>query len=110
MLRIFAIALLALAAALPLQAATPVNVNTADAVTIAEALDGIGPAKAAAIVAWREEHGPFKNVDELGEVKGIGAATLERIRSTVQLSDGGAKAGAAAKSKPRKAKKAAEEE
>ena len=96
---------LALSLALPLHAATPVNVNTADAAAIAKALDGIGPAKAAAIVAWREEHGPFKSVDEVGKVKGVGAETLERNRSAILLSGDGAKAEAA----PGKARKAEEE-
>lgn len=83
---------LALSLALPLHAATPVNVNTADAAAIAKALDGIGPAKAAAIVAWREEHGPFKSVDEVGKVKGVGTETLERNRSAILLSGEGATA------------------
>jgi competence protein ComEA len=73
-------------AALGADAATPVNVNKADAATIAKSLDGIGPAKAAAIVAWRDAHGPFKNVDEVGQIKGIGAATLERNRQAILLS------------------------
>ncbi|WP_266160100.1 ComEA family DNA-binding protein [Dyella silvatica] len=77
----------ALALALPAFAATPVNVNKANAETIAQSLDGIGPSKAKAIVAWRDEHGPFKSVDDLIQVKGIGEATLERIRSSVLLSD-----------------------
>lgn len=59
---------------------TPVNVNQADAATLASAIVGIGPAKAAAIVAYREEHGPFKTVDDLLLVKGIGEATLEKNR------------------------------
>jgi len=66
--KIAAIAGLTLALALPAFAATPVNINTADAATIAHALDGIGLTKAQAIVAFREEHGPFKNVDDLTQV------------------------------------------
>jgi competence protein ComEA len=88
--------LLSLAMALPAFAATPVNVNKADAATLAKSLDGIGHAKAEAIVAWREEHGPFKSVDDLGQVKGIGPATLERNRSAILLDD----AAGTAKAKP----------
>lgn len=88
----FAILLLALSMLLPAWASTPVNINTADAATIAHALDGVGPSKAAAIVAWREANGPFKNVEDLGQVKGIGPATLERNRTAILLSDAGAEA------------------
>lgn len=76
-----------LALALPAWAATPVNVNKADAATIAHSLDGIGASKAEAIVAWREAHGPFKTVDELTQVKGVGPATLERNRDAILLTD-----------------------
>jgi competence protein ComEA len=101
--------LITLALALPAFAATPVNVNKADATTLAKSLDGIGHAKAEAIVAWREEHGPFKNVDELGQVKGIGAATLERNRDAILLSDGAGDSKAApAKAKLKPAKPAGE--
>lgn len=80
---------LALALAVPglLLAATPVNINHADAATIAKSLDGIGQSKAEAIVAWREAHGPFKKADDLNHVKGIGKATIERNRSAIQLGD-----------------------
>lgn len=61
-------------------AAEPVNLNSADAETLAAEIDGIGPAKAAAIIAWREENGPFRTVDDLLLVQGIGAATLEKNR------------------------------
>jgi len=85
------LATLALAATLALpalaDAATPVNVNRADAATIAKSLDGIGAARAEAIVAWREAHGPFKKADDLGHVKGVGKATIERNRSAILLAD-----------------------
>ncbi|HEY0197373.1 MAG TPA: helix-hairpin-helix domain-containing protein [Rhodanobacter sp.] len=70
-----------------LLAATPVNINTADAATIAKALDRIGQSKAQAIVAYREAHGPFKKVDDLNHVKGIGKATIELNRSAILLAD-----------------------
>lgn len=49
-----------------------VNINTADATTIANALVGVGQAKAEAIVAYRKEHGLFKTPEQLADVKGIG--------------------------------------
>lgn len=85
--------------ALPLQAAEPastpaatavapvaaINLNTADAATLSEALSGIGAAKAEAIVRHREANGPFTQVDDLLEVKGIGAATLEKNRARLTV-------------------------
>jgi competence protein ComEA len=66
-----------------------VDINTADAATIAAALNGVGPAKAEAIVAYRTEHGPFKSIDQLVEVRGIGLATVDKNRELIVL--GGAK-------------------
>lgn len=56
------------------------NLNTADAPTLQKELNGIGKAKAEAIVAYRDANGPFASVDELLEIKGIGNALLERNR------------------------------
>ena len=67
--------------------ASPVNINTADAKTIGEALSGIGMKKAQAIVKYREEKGAFKTVEELVNVDGIGEKTVEKIKSDVLLSD-----------------------
>lgn len=58
----------------------PVDINTASAEMLADAIDGVGMHKAEAIVRYREEHGPFASVDELVEVRGIGPKTLERSR------------------------------
>lgn len=70
----------------PLSAfSAPVNVNTADAAALAENLNGVGPKIAAAIVAYRKEHGPFRKVEDLLQVKGIGPKILERIRPDVRL-------------------------
>lgn len=60
-----------------------VNINTADAETLALALDGIGMAKAQEIIVYREQNGDFKTVDDLQNVRGIGKATLERNRSRI---------------------------
>jgi len=56
-----------------------VNINTADVAAL-ETLPGVGPAIASRIVAWREENGPFRSVDELGAVSGIGEKTLDGMR------------------------------
>lgn len=77
---------LAASFALPAFAATPVNVNKADATTIARSLDGIGQSKAQAIVAWRQAHGPFKRAEDLAQVKGIGKGTIERNRDAIRFS------------------------
>jgi competence protein ComEA len=67
------------------QVVSHVNLNSADAETLHRELSGIGAAKAKAIVDYREEHGPFQSVDELLEVKGIGASILERNKAKLQL-------------------------
>jgi competence protein ComEA len=74
----------------PAQAATvvapaSVNLNAADAETLSRELRGIGETKAKAIIDYREEHGPFSSVDELLEVKGIGSATLDKIRGQLTV-------------------------
>lgn len=69
-----------------LNAAEPVNINTATADTIANGVSGIGKVRAEAIVKYREKNGPFKNVDELDKVSGIGDGTLKKIRSQVTVS------------------------
>jgi len=63
-----------------------VNVNEADAATLANALVGIGITRAQAIVDYREKHGPFYSAEELTAVKGIGKSTIARnlARITVQ--------------------------
>ena len=72
--------------------AGPVNVNTADAETISAQLQGVGISKAIAIVEYRKANGPFKRVDDLAMVKGIGARTVEINRNNIRLDDKGGKA------------------
>lgn len=55
-----------------------VYINSATATEIADYLDGIGPAKAQAIVAYRDSQGPFTDLQSLQAVKGVGAKTLEK--------------------------------
>ncbi|MBX3705456.1 MAG: helix-hairpin-helix domain-containing protein [Pseudomonadales bacterium] len=64
-----------------------VNVNKADAETIARVLTGIGDAKAQAIVRYREEHGEFVDVYELANVKGVGERTVELNEGRIVLKD-----------------------
>ncbi len=61
-----------------------VNVNSATAEELS-LLPGVGPAKAQAILEYRKQHGAFKRVDDLSEVKGIGDKALERMRPHVTL-------------------------
>jgi competence protein ComEA len=65
-------------------AAGTVDINTADAAGL-EALPGVGPSIAQAIVEWREANGPFASVDELEDVPGIGPATLDEIRDSARV-------------------------
>jgi len=67
--------------------AAPVNVNTADAKTISEALTGIGMKKAEAIVKYRTEKGLFKTAEDLVNVPGIGEKTVEKNKKDILLSD-----------------------
>ena len=75
-----------LIACMPLWAfAGPVDINTADAETMSSELNGIGLAKAKAIVEYRQKHGPFKNPEDLSLVKGIGNKTVELNRANIRL-------------------------
>jgi competence protein ComEA len=76
-------AVIALTFAVPAMAA--VDINKADAVTIAKELKGVGPAKAKAIVEYRTKNGSFKSVDDLLKVKGVGEHLLQQNRGNIQL-------------------------
>ena len=58
----------------------PVDINTASAEALAEAIHGVGLKRARAIVLHREEHGAFDSVDQLEQVRGISTKTIERNR------------------------------
>ena len=68
----------------------PVDINTADAKTLAAELRGVGDTTAAAIVAYRTANGPFKTVDDLRKVKGIGDKILEQNRANIRVTEKGA--------------------
>ncbi len=77
-----------LVACLPLVTfAGPVDINAADAQTLAAELKGIGPAKAKAIVEYRSKHGPFKSPDDLSLVKGIGGRTVDINRPNIRIGE-----------------------
>jgi competence protein ComEA len=75
--------------------AGPVNVNSADASAIAKELDGIGPAKARAIVEYRQKNGPFRAPEDLLKVEGIGQRVLDQNRGNIRLDKAPATAAAA---------------
>lgn len=62
----------------------PVDLNTATPEDL-DALPGVGPVTAAAIIAWREANGKFTSIDQLGEVDGIGPARLDKLRDLVDV-------------------------
>ena len=65
--------------------AGPVDINSADADMLASAIDGVGEKKAVTIVQYRETNGPFASVDELVNIKGIGAGTVDRNRQKLTV-------------------------
>ena len=71
-------------AAAPIQPGVPLNLNTATLEQLDE-LDGIGPTTAQNILDYREEHGGFGSVEELGEVPGIGDVRLASLREQVRV-------------------------
>jgi competence protein ComEA len=64
-----------------------VNINTADAQSLAGNISGVGIKRAQAIIDYRDAHGPFKSVDDLTQVKGIGSKLLERNRENLVVSE-----------------------
>lgn len=67
------------------ETASVININTATEEELT-GLDGIGPSKAAAIVAYREEQGAFGQIEEITKVNGIGQSTFEKIKEKITVS------------------------
>jgi competence protein ComEA len=66
-----------------LYAGEPVNINTADKAALMSGIKGVGEKRAEAIIAWRDQNGPFKSVDDLASVTGIGDAIVEENRTNL---------------------------
>ena len=65
--------------------AGPVDINSADAKTIARELKGVGLSRAQAIVEYREKNGPFKSAEDLANVKGVGMKVVEQNRPNIKV-------------------------
>lgn len=70
--------------ATPSVSGAPINLNTATEAEL-DALPGVGPVTASAILAWRTSNGKFTDVEQLGEVDGIGPARLDKLRALVTV-------------------------
>ena len=84
LIKLFVLSLM-LAPALAL--AGPVDINSANAETLAAELTGVGPAKAEAIVSHREQNGPFGSPYDLTAVKGIGEKTVQQNLDNIVIDD-----------------------
>lgn len=67
--------------------AETVNINTADKDTLMSSIKGVGEKRAEAIIAYREKNGPFKSLDELAEVRGIGSSIVEANTGNLSVTD-----------------------
>lgn len=79
------VSLFAAGASTSISAAEAVNINTADAVSLAKNLNGVGLKKAKAIVAYRNKHGSFKSAQDLSNVKGIGSKTVLKNKKFIRV-------------------------
>lgn len=78
--------LLAAVGFVALPAWSAVNINTATQSEL-EAVKGLGPAKAKAIIAYREKNGAFKSVDDLNNVKGFGKASIQKMQNDLYVGE-----------------------
>ncbi len=83
---------LALVLTLSAKATDKVDINTASAAELDQVMVNVGPSKAQAIIDHRQANGPFKSVEELALVKGIGLKTVERNRDLIEVRAGAAPA------------------
>lgn len=67
--------------------AAGVDINSADASSLAAGINGVGEKRAAAIIEYREDNGPFQSVDELTKVPGIGTKLLENNRENLLVGE-----------------------
>jgi competence protein ComEA len=63
----------------------PIDINTADAQTLAQSIQGVGQAKAEAIVTYRKKNGHFTSIEDLAKVKGIGLRTVNKNRDRLMI-------------------------
>jgi competence protein ComEA len=82
---LFATLLFALLLAGGAAATEKVDINTADAATLARVLVNVGPSKAEAIVEYRRANGPFRSAEQLAQVTGIGLKTVEKNQDRITL-------------------------
>ena len=78
--------LLVLAGLMAFPVFAAVNINTATQSEL-EVIKGLGPAKAKAIITYRETHGNFKHLDELDNVKGFGKASVEKLKEELVVQE-----------------------
>lgn len=67
--------------------AESININTADKETLMSVINGVGDKKAEAIISYRKENGPFKSIDELTNIKGIGQGMVDKHREMLSTSE-----------------------
>ena len=67
--------------------AETVNINTADKEVLMTSIKGVGETRADAIIAYREQNGAFKSVDELAEVRGVGPSIVEKNMDNLSVTD-----------------------
>jgi competence protein ComEA len=78
------VSMLALAGMIAIPVLAAVNINTATQSEL-EAVKGLGPSKAKAIISYREANGGFKSVDELDNVKGFGKASVDKLKDELSV-------------------------
>ncbi|MEE8233109.1 MAG: ComEA family DNA-binding protein [Gammaproteobacteria bacterium] len=87
-MEIFNKTLLAICLLIPtLLFAEAININTADKDALMSAIKGVGEKRAEAIIAYREQNGPFKSIEELAEVRGVGASIVEANMDNLSIED-----------------------
>jgi competence protein ComEA len=67
--------------------AETININTADKDTLMTSIKGVGEKRAEAIIAYREENGPFKSLEELSNVRGVGPSIVEANMDNLSITD-----------------------